>query len=74
MKKWFRENLWRHAYATLMCLFALLPIYLIVLSAFSNSGSLKVSSFLPNSISFSKHENIVSIYIIFHIDKKSKVI
>lgn len=52
MMSWIKNNLWRHAYLLFMCFFALLPIYLVILSAFSNSGSLKVSSFLPTDISF----------------------
>ena len=52
MMSWVRNNLWRHTYLLFMCFFALLPIYLVILSAFSNSGSLKVSSFLPTDISF----------------------
>ena len=52
MMPWVRNNLWRHAYALFMCAFALLPLYLVVLSAFSSSGSLKVTSFLPTQVSF----------------------
>ena len=56
MTKWFRENLWRHITGTVMCLFALFPLYLVLLSAFNESGSLQVTSFLPREISFANFD------------------
>jgi arabinogalactan oligomer/maltooligosaccharide transport system permease protein len=35
-----------------MCAFAVFPLYLVFLSAFNESGSLQVTSFLPREISF----------------------
>lgn len=58
MKFWLRNNLWRHAYAIFMCLFALFPLYLVVLSAFSSSGSLKVTSFLPTEFSITNFSTL----------------
>ena len=52
MKKWIREDLWRHAIALVTCFFVLFPIYLVFLSALSPSGSLQVTSFIPKTISF----------------------
>ncbi|MEY4422739.1 MAG: hypothetical protein RL581_1277 [Actinomycetota bacterium] len=60
MMHWVRNNLWRHAYALFMCFFALLPIYLVILSAFSSSGSLKVTSFLPSEISVANFKTLFS--------------
>jgi arabinogalactan oligomer/maltooligosaccharide transport system permease protein len=35
-----------------MCLFALFPLYLVVISSFNETGSLQVTSFVPKSISW----------------------
>ena len=51
MNKWARENLWRHAVAISICLFALFPLYLVILSSLKTSGSLQVGSFIPHEIS-----------------------
>ena len=52
MKRWLREDLWRHAIAVVVCFFVLFPIYLVILSALSPTGSLQVTSFIPKTISF----------------------
>ena len=52
MKKWIKEDLWRHAIALIICFFVLFPIYLVFLSALSPTGSLQVTSFIPKTISF----------------------
>jgi arabinogalactan oligomer/maltooligosaccharide transport system permease protein len=51
MNKWVRENLWRHAVAISICIFALFPLYLVILSSLKTSGSLQVGSFIPHEIS-----------------------
>ena len=52
MNKWVRNNLWRHAISLFMCAFALFPLYLVIISSFSATGSLQLSSFLPKAISW----------------------
>jgi arabinogalactan oligomer/maltooligosaccharide transport system permease protein len=52
MKNWLRDNLWRHAVALFAVLFALFPIYMVIISSLNPSGSLQVTSFIPNEISF----------------------
>jgi arabinogalactan oligomer/maltooligosaccharide transport system permease protein len=49
MSKWLRENLWRHIVAVSVSLFALFPIYLVVISSINPTGSLQVTSFIPTS-------------------------
>lgn len=39
-----------------MCAFAVFPLYLVLLSAFNESGSLQVTSFLPREISFANFD------------------
>lgn len=52
MKNWLRDNLWRHVVALFAVLFALFPIYMVIISSFNSSGSLQVTSFIPTEISF----------------------
>jgi arabinogalactan oligomer/maltooligosaccharide transport system permease protein len=39
-----------------MCVFALFPLYLVVLSSFNPSGSLQLTSFVPREISFENYK------------------
>lgn len=56
MTRWLKENLWRHITGVVMCLFALFPLYLVVLSSFNESGSLQITSFVPKDISFANYK------------------
>ena len=56
MTKWLRENLWRHITGIIMCVFALFPLYLVVITSFNESGSLKITSFIPTEISFANYK------------------
>ena len=58
MNKWLRQDLWRHLVGTAICLFALFPLYLVIISSFSSSGSLQLSSFLPREISFANYNKL----------------
>ena len=39
-----------------MCLFALFPLYLVVITSFNESGSLRVTSFFPTNISWANYQ------------------
>ena len=56
MTKWLRENLWRHAVAIMVALFALFPLYLVVISSINPTGSLQVTSFIPREFSTKNFE------------------
>lgn len=56
MTKWLRENLWRHITGIVMCIFALFPLYLVVITSFNESGSLRVTSFFPSDISWANYQ------------------
>ena len=58
MNKWLRQDLWRHFVGIAICLFALFPLYLVIISSFSSSGSLQLSSFLPREISFANYDKL----------------
>ena len=56
MTNWLRNNLWRHALIISVCLFSLFPLYLVVISSFNSTGSLRLDSFIPREISFENYK------------------
>ncbi|MEY4959137.1 MAG: hypothetical protein RL271_511, partial [Actinomycetota bacterium] len=54
--KWLRENLWRHVVGIFMVLFAIFPLYLVVISSINPSGSLQVTSFIPREFSWKNYQ------------------
>ena len=56
MNKWLKENLWRHVAALGMSLFALFPLYLVVISSLNPTGSLQLTSFIPREISWNNYK------------------
>ncbi|NBR65225.1 MAG: sugar ABC transporter permease [Micrococcales bacterium] len=46
---WFRQNSWRHIVGLLGTVFAIFPLYLVVLASFSSDQSLQSTSFVPSS-------------------------
>jgi arabinogalactan oligomer/maltooligosaccharide transport system permease protein len=46
---WIKGNAWRHAVAWICVIFAVFPLYLVVLSAFNSSPSLQSTSFIPRT-------------------------
>jgi arabinogalactan oligomer/maltooligosaccharide transport system permease protein len=46
---WLKGNAWRHAVAWVCVIFAVFPLYLVVLSAFNSSPSLQSTSFFPKT-------------------------
>jgi len=49
---WLRNYAWRHVLIISVCLFSLFPLYLVVISSFNSTGSLRLDSFIPREISF----------------------
>ena len=56
MITWLRSNLWRHVLIISVCLFSLFPLYLVVISSFNSTGSLRLDSFIPREISFANYK------------------
>jgi arabinogalactan oligomer / maltooligosaccharide transport system permease protein len=56
MINWLKGNLWRHALAISVALFSLFPLYLVIISSLNPSGSLNLTSFIPNEVSFKNYE------------------
>jgi arabinogalactan oligomer/maltooligosaccharide transport system permease protein len=46
---------WRHAYAWILILFSLFPIYVVVVSSFDPAGGLATSSLIPKRLSFDNY-------------------
>jgi len=47
--RWFKENSWRHFVGIVGSIFAIFPLYLVVLASFSANKSLQSTSFIPTS-------------------------
>ena len=60
MITWLRSNLWRHVLIVSVCLFSLFPLYLVVISSFNSTGSLRLDSFIPREISFANYKLLFS--------------
>ena len=60
MITWLRSNLWRHVLIISVCLFSLFPLYLVVISSFNSTGSLRLDSFIPREISFANYKLLFS--------------
>lgn len=60
MITWLRSNLWRHVFIISVCLFSLFPLYLVVISSFNSTGSLRIDSFIPREISFANYKMLFS--------------
>jgi len=60
MITWLRSNLWRHVLIISVCLFSLFPLYLVVISSFNSTGSLRIDSFIPREISFANYKMLFS--------------
>jgi arabinogalactan oligomer / maltooligosaccharide transport system permease protein len=58
MMTWLRTNLWRHAVGIFTVLFALFPIYLVVISSFNPTGGLAITSFIPTEFSLKNYEQL----------------
>ena len=56
MNIWLRNNAWRHVVIISVCLFSLFPLYLVVISSFNSTGSLRLDSFIPREISFANYK------------------
>jgi len=58
MMIWLKTNLWRHAVGVFTVLFALFPLYLVVISSFNPTGSLAITSFIPTEFSLKNYEQL----------------
>lgn len=52
------QDIWRHLIGISVSLFALFPLYLVVISSFNSTGSLQITSFIPKEFSLVNYEKL----------------
>lgn len=57
--QWFRDTGWRHVAGSLALLFALFPVWFVVLAAFSNSSSLSNQKLWPETFTLRQFHKLV---------------
>jgi arabinogalactan oligomer/maltooligosaccharide transport system permease protein len=60
--RWFREIGWRHVVGVLALLFALFPVWYVVLAAFSESASLSSQTLWPESVTLKQFRALLDKY------------
>ena len=60
--RWFRETGWRHIVGVLALLFALFPVWFVVLAAFSESASLTNQRLWPESFTLRQFRTLLDNY------------
>jgi arabinogalactan oligomer/maltooligosaccharide transport system permease protein len=58
-RRWFAATGWRHVVAILALLFALFPVWIVVIGAFSESGTLGGQTLIPESITTKQYDTLV---------------
>ena len=57
---WFTDTGWRHVVAVLALVFALFPVYWVVLGAFDSSGSLATQQLVPDELTLDNFRELLS--------------
>lgn len=60
--RWFREVGWRHIVGVLALLFALFPVWFVVLAAFSDSASLSNQKLWPETLTLRQFRQLLDTY------------
>ena len=60
--RWFRETGWRHIVGVLALLFALFPVWFVVIAAFSESASLSNQTLWPESFTLRQFRALLDNY------------
>ncbi len=61
-RRWFIATGWRHIVAVLALLFALFPVWIVVIAAFSENGTLGGQTLWPESITTKQYDALVADY------------
>jgi arabinogalactan oligomer/maltooligosaccharide transport system permease protein len=61
-RRWFAATGWRHVVAVLALLFALFPVWIVIIAAFSESGTLGGQTLLPESLTLKQYDTLVENY------------
>lgn len=60
--RWFRATGWRHLVGVLALVFALFPVWFVLIAAFSDSGSLSSQRLWPESLTTRQYDALVADY------------
>ena len=61
-RRWFAAVGWRHLVAILALIFALFPVWIVVIAAFSESGTLGSQTLIPESFTTKQYDALVDDY------------
>jgi arabinogalactan oligomer / maltooligosaccharide transport system permease protein len=64
--RWFRDTGWRHLVGLLALLFALFPVWFVVLAAFSDSSSLSNQKLWPETFTLTQFHKLVDNFPYWH--------
>ncbi len=73
-RRWFTTTGWRHVVAIIALLFALFPVWIVVIAAFSETGTLGGQTLFPESFTFKQYNDLVDKYPYWHWFVNSLVI
>jgi arabinogalactan oligomer/maltooligosaccharide transport system permease protein len=61
-RRWFTTTGWRHLVGVLALLFALFPVWFVVIAAFSESATLSSQTLLPESMTLKQYRSLIDDY------------
>ncbi len=61
-RRWFAATGWRHVVGLLALVFALFPVWVVVIAAFSESGNLSSQTLWPESLTLKQYDTLVDNY------------
>ncbi len=61
-RRWFAATGWRHVVGLLALFFALFPVWIVLIAAFSESGTLSGQTLVPESITTKQYDTLVDEY------------
>jgi arabinogalactan oligomer/maltooligosaccharide transport system permease protein len=61
-RRWFLSTGWRHVVGVIALLFALFPIWFVLIAAFSENGTLSSQTLLPESVTLKQYRELVDDY------------
>jgi arabinogalactan oligomer/maltooligosaccharide transport system permease protein len=65
-KRWFVATGWRHIVGVLALIFALFPVWFVLIAAFSENGALSSQTLLPETVTTKQYHDLVNNYPFWH--------
>jgi arabinogalactan oligomer/maltooligosaccharide transport system permease protein len=66
LRRWFAATGWRHIIGILALVFALFPVWIVLIAAFSDKGTLSAQTLVPESLSSRQYDELVRDYPFWH--------